>query len=569
VYLGQRPIQARAMQALLRPIFCFLALWSSIFASYGQNTAASQRQRLYESSVEDKIWPRAAALALEIGEAHERAQNPQAAIMMYQKAEEHAKKINNNRLIGRATEKQGDAYLGDGETVMALSSYQKALTVYQGGGLSGDLMRVYQKIGRYYARQKDYNRAIDIYEQARDLAESKGSQKDILDCYAQLAALHKAKGDREEAEVFTEMYEQEAKPEKIEVVTEKTKLEIAKTEEAIKNLGDADAVRRDSLKQVLDGLQASKVSLESMLAATVDSLNRSEQQNRAQQGLIDAANERLRLFGIIGLVVAALLAVSILATVRISRQKAALKRSNDEISKQNRLIAAQKEDLQKQKQKTEQLLVRKDELLLNILPKEVAEELENKNNRRYTRKHGAVSVLFSDFEGFTRISSTMSPDALIDELHECFSAFDEICGRYGLEKIKTIGDAYMCAGGVPIDSLTHATDAVSAALEMLAFMERRKRHGDYKGGQPLEVRIGIHSGPVVAGVVGTKKFAYDIWGDTVNTAARMEQSGESGRVNISEATYELVKGDFYCRYRGQIEAKNKGLIDMYFVEEKL
>jgi class 3 adenylate cyclase len=163
----------------------------------------------------------------------------------------------------------------------------------------------------------------------------------------------------------------------------------------------------------------------------------------------------------------------------------------------------------------------------------------------------------------------MDPEDLIEELHECFSAFDEICGRHNLEKIKTIGDAYMCAGGIPKENDTHAVDIVNAALEMLAFMERRKRQREYKGHQPLELRIGINTGPLVAGVVGTKKFAYDIWGDTVNTAARMEQSGEIGKINLSEATYELVKRDFYCRYRGQIQAKNKGLIDMYFVVEKL
>lgn len=211
---------------------------------------------------------------------------------------------------------------------------------------------------------------------------------------------------------------------------------------------------------------------------------------------------------------------------------------------------------------------RSDELLLNILPGEVAEELKN-NGRTKARQFDQVTVMFTDFKNFTQIAERLSPQELVSEIHDCFKAFDEIIAKHNLEKIKTIGDAYMCAGGLPINNNTHAFDVLHAALDIQQFindhMETRKKAGK----EVFEVRIGIHTGPVVAGVVGIKKFAYDIWGDTVNIASRMESSGEVGKVNISGATFHLVKDHFHCVYRGKIEVKNKGEMDMYFVERLL
>ena len=157
----------------------------------------------------------------------------------------------------------------------------------------------------------------------------------------------------------------------------------------------------------------------------------------------------------------------------------------------------------------------------------------------------------------------MSPRELVNELDHCFKAFDEICSRYGIEKIKTIGDAYMAVCGLPVAVEDHAAQTVHAALEIRNYIASRKKQFPDTS---FRIRIGVHSGSVVAGIVGVKKFAYDIWGDTVNTAARMEQSGEPGMVNISGTTYELIKDKFQCNFRGQITAKNKGPMDMYFVE---
>jgi adenylate cyclase len=158
----------------------------------------------------------------------------------------------------------------------------------------------------------------------------------------------------------------------------------------------------------------------------------------------------------------------------------------------------------------------------------------------------------------------MLADELVEEIHFYFSEFDRIISRYPIEKIKTIGDSYMCAGGLPLCNDTHAVDVVNAALEFQEFMEVQKVLRPSIGKHGFELRIGIHTGPVVSGIVGTRKFAYDIWGDTVNTASRMETSGEPGKVNISGATFEKVKDHFICLYRGKIQAKNKGSIDMYF-----
>ena len=217
---------------------------------------------------------------------------------------------------------------------------------------------------------------------------------------------------------------------------------------------------------------------------------------------------------------------------------------------------------------------RSDELLLNILPEEVAEELKEKGSAD-AKQFDDVTVMFTDFMGFTQISEKLSPTELVNEIHECFKAFDEIISKHNIEKIKTIGDSYMCAGGLPVMNKTNAEDIVRAAIEIQEYMNTPRSTDALSNGEVSPpnggifrgaVRIGIHTGPVVAGIVGVKKFAYDIWGDTVNIASRMESSGEAGKINISGSTYEIVKDKFKTKYRGEIETKGKGMMQMYFVE---
>ncbi|WP_243698823.1 adenylate/guanylate cyclase domain-containing protein [Flavobacterium sandaracinum] len=206
---------------------------------------------------------------------------------------------------------------------------------------------------------------------------------------------------------------------------------------------------------------------------------------------------------------------------------------------------------------------RSNNLLLNILPEETAVELK-KNGKVEAKKFDSVTVLFADFEGFTKYSEKLSPEKLVESIDFYFSKFDTIMEKYNLEKIKTVGDCYMCAGGLPFPTQDHAHKIVLAALEIAEFVEASK-NVTTENQTRFEIRIGINTGPLVAGVVGIKKFSYDIWGDTVNIASRMESNSEAGKINISEFTYNIIKNDFDCQYRGEFEVKNKGMMKMYFV----
>lgn len=233
------------------------------------------------------------------------------------------------------------------------------------------------------------------------------------------------------------------------------------------------------------------------------------------------------------------------------------RRLNRELGEQNEKIENQNQEIQSERNRAERLL-------LNILPAAIAYELKEKGAAT-PQHYDAVSVLFTDFEGFTAIASTMPPAEVVRELNECFVKFDEIAEKYNLEKIKTIGDSYMCAGGLPVANQTHPTDSVNAGREILAFIDARNKKLTAQGKPAWPIRIGIHTGELVAGVVGSKKFAYDIWGDTVNVASRMESNSEAGQINISEATYQLVNDHFKCKFRGEIDVKNKGKMGMYIV----
>jgi adenylate cyclase len=233
----------------------------------------------------------------------------------------------------------------------------------------------------------------------------------------------------------------------------------------------------------------------------------------------------------------------------------------------NQKLKAQKVEIEQNNKIIEQEKSKSDELLRNILPEAIAQELKT-NGQATSRKYEMVSVLFTDFVNFTNIAETLSPEQLIEELNSYFAAFDQIVERHNLEKIKTIGDAYMCAGGIPTPNQSNPKDAVMAGLEMLEFIHQRNIERTKKNLPPIDIRLGIHTGSVIAGVVGTKKFAYDIWGDAVNVASRMESSGEINKLNVSANTYFHVRDEFSCIFRGNITAKNKGELGMYFVEKR-
>lgn len=305
---------------------------------------------------------------------------------------------------------------------------------------------------------------------------------------------------------------------------------------------DAEKLRADSVRQanVQLGIEKERQGLE----LENERLKLSEETLKLSQ---EKARTRNLFLFIAGLALVLLVIVVILLQLRSKNRR--IRRQNEVILENQRIISAEKE--------------KSEALLLNILPAAVAAELKEKGSS--TPKHyDSVSVLFTDFVGFTMISERMSPTELIATLDKVFLEFDLICERHGLSRIKTIGDSYMAVSGLPESDPRHAENAVRAALEMVAYIQQ------FNAAIPnpslrWNARVGINSGPVVAGVVGIKKFAYDIWGDTVNTASRMESSGESGKVNISGATHALVASKFTCQYRGKVSAKNKGEVDMYFV----
>jgi predicted ATPase/class 3 adenylate cyclase len=224
-------------------------------------------------------------------------------------------------------------------------------------------------------------------------------------------------------------------------------------------------------------------------------------------------------------------------------------------------VSDRTKELQAEKKKS-------DDLLLNILPLDVANELKQTGYSK-ARSYEQVSVMFTDFKEFTLHSEQLKPEELVAEIDFCFRKFDEIITKYNLEKIKTIGDAYLCVEGIPKSDAESVNNVIYAALDIMDFMKELQSTKQKQGKSFFELRIGIHTGPLVAGIVGMKKFAFDIWGDTVNTAARMEQNSEAGKINISQSTYDLIHSKFECKFRGEIEAKNKGKLKMYFVEKKV
>ncbi|OFX85312.1 MAG: hypothetical protein A2W99_14900 [Bacteroidetes bacterium GWF2_33_16] len=219
-------------------------------------------------------------------------------------------------------------------------------------------------------------------------------------------------------------------------------------------------------------------------------------------------------------------------------------------------------------ERTEEVVIQKEKaenLLERVLPKTTATELKS-GKKAGPYHYNMVTVLFSDIQGFTKISEQLDSEMLIDELDKFFLKFDSVVDKYNIEKIKTIGDAYMCAGGIPEKNRTNPVEVVLAAVEMQNYMKHLK-HEKGDGTQRIwDLRIGIDTGPVVAGVLGKSKITYDIWGGTVNTASRMEAAGEPGKINVTENTYMLIKEFFICQYRGKMPVKHKGELDMYFVE---
>ncbi len=325
--------------------------------------------------------------------------------------------------------------------------------------------------------------------------------------------------------------------------------QLSRINEELDTITKEKAKVEEKVKTTQEELEAQEKKINEMTEAQAKAaLVISEEKNKRmeiEQESLKIKNRNQLLIG--GVAIALLLALLIYGRYWASR------RAKRVLEEKNRQIEYERE--------------RSDDLLRNILPAAIAEELKEKG-KASARNYKEATVLFSDFKNFTKISEKLTPSELVLELDKCFKAFDFIIDQYpDIEKIKTIGDAYMCASGLS-KRKTLPTNMVRAALEMQEHLEQYKRDRMRAGKPYFEARIGIHTGPVTAGVVGMKKFAYDIWGDTVNIASRMESESEGGRVNISNDTFRLIQYQFDCEYRGKIPAKNKGHIDMYFVKKE-
>jgi adenylate cyclase len=328
-------------------------------------------------------------------------------------------------------------------------------------------------------------------------------------------------------------------------VEEKTQMVLSEKDAALTQASQS-ALKADSAARVYS-LRVKNLTEDQMIDSIVKAQQEREIQEKktrlAEAELLREQSENMR--NVLALVVVFVLFLALLFYARFRAKK----RMANELSQKNALI----EEEQK----------RSNSLLLNILPPAIAEELKTRN-KVAARKYDQATVMFIDFKGFTNVAEKLSPERLVEELDLCFSNFDHIISKYRIEKIKTVGDAYICASGLS-DQNASPSDMVKAALEMQDFLLGLKAERMSQGLPYFDARVGIHTGPVVAGVVGAKKFAYDIWGDTVNIAARLEEQCETGRVNVSEDAYWLAKYEFEWQHRGKIAAKNKGMMDMYYV----
>lgn len=476
-----------------------------------------------------------------IGAVHSKNANTyDKALDYYQKAIPFIKKTNNLEGIGTVNVNIGEIYFLKEEYHLALNYLEKALKTLEQSG--GDAAFVLTNIGKTYAAQgqkekaiayhrraiksakdknaqfqlvlalvgfgnsylnfKEYRAARNNYLKAKELAEESGLKSELKDIYKGLANSYAGKKDYRRAFNYQSLF-----------------IDIKDT------LYNEETNKKLATLEFRSDLEKKEAQIEIL---------------QKENALSEAAVQRANILRNSFIALAGLLIVILLGIFYQYRY----------VRKSNKIIEAERN--------------RAERILLNILPIDAAEELKH-NGFVQAKKFDKTTVLFTDFKDFTKVAESTTPEHLVKTLDYYFTQFDKITSHYQLEKIKTIGDSYMCVGGLPSPNSSSPRDVMNAAIEMAQFVEQVKKEKP-ENIIPFDIRLGINTGPVVAGVVGTKKFQYDIWGNTVNLASRMESSSIAGKINISENTYRLVKDDFECNYRGEIEAKNGQKLKMYFVE---
>jgi class 3 adenylate cyclase/tetratricopeptide (TPR) repeat protein len=479
------------------------------------------------------------------------------AISMYDQALELYEKNEDTLGIASTRSNIANAYDGWGEkkerldtVCMAISYYQDALELYSRIGDSSGIAAVYNNWGTTCKHLKQYDKGLAYLRKSLAIRKRLGRRDGIMETYNSFGDIYFGKKNNKLALTYTNMYYKIALELKDEKFEQKAYKDFSKIYAEMGDFTKAYEYRKryDEMRyQRLDENRVREFTRRESVYADrkkEDELKRRELE--VAQKDAELSRNRATRNGLIGGAVALLLLTTLL--YNRSRLRA---RSNEQLAAKNAVI--------------ERARKRADELLMNILPEAAAAELKINNSVKPIR-YESVTVMFTDFKGFTKIAELVSPEELIEELDACFRLFDSIVEQYGLEKIKTIGDSYMCAGGLPVKNETHALNTVEAAIAMQRGLKTLMDKKAAEGKHVFEMRVGIHTGPVVAGVVGSHKFAYDIWGDTVNIASWIEQASEPTKINISSSTYELVKHKYPCLQRGLVAAKNKGSIEMYFVE---
>jgi class 3 adenylate cyclase/tetratricopeptide (TPR) repeat protein len=518
----------------------------AVYNNRGDDTRALEYYlRSLKAAEETTDTSRMAVASVNIGtiylknkETHDKALGYYLSVLSY--IETQGTKV----ALGTVSANMGDIYFEREVYDTALYYYGKSLSAFQESN-HGNIPYAMTSIGRVYMKRGEFQRAIVIQEEGYEIAKQSDAKLEMTAALLGLAETYTQQGDVKSA-IATYLRAEEI----AEEIGAKGELL-----EAYSGLSNAYAELSDFNKAYRYQTLLTDIKDTLYVASntrTIQSIqfNYELEKREGQIELLttdaklqDAIIQKQRLVKnafIVGFILILLVAFQ---TLRSYWRKV----------KTNKLLDKQKVEI--------------ENLVLNILPSEVATELRIEGSAT-PRSYKSVSVLFTDFKGFTKIASGLAPKDLVAELNNFFVAFDEIAVRNNLEKIKTIGDAYMCAGGIPTTNDTHHLDTVNAGLEMQEYMQKTNEIRASKGQQTWGLRIGIHTGPVVAGVVGKKKFAYDIWGNAVNIASRMESSGEADKLNISAATYELVKIQYNCEFRGKIYAKNVGDIDMYFVNSR-
>ncbi len=487
-----------------------------------------------EVAKKENLIPQEGSAYGSIADIYVISNNHKNAMLYYNKAIGTLRKSSDSVALASIISNAGDAFLKNKNFDSALYYFRESGVLFEkvnyltGKAYSlGNIGMVYANIGQGNLAEKNINEAIRILEQSQDYYP-------ICVYLISMSDIYLEKGDGQKAMNYAKRSLQLAQKYELKEQISNANLKLSdlyykggNISESFRYFKDHIAYR-DSVNNIKSVQSMADLRTDYEVSQKQVEVDLLHQQKRNQQIIVIA---------------------TVIALVLIFIMAIGLYRRYNFIKATNKIIEKEKS--------------RSDNLLLNILPAETAHELKE-NGKVLAKKFESVTVLFTDFKGFTQYAENLSPEKLVESVDFYFSKFDEIMGKYDLEKIKTVGDAYMCAGGLPFATEDHAHKMVKAAFEIADFVnESKKMHSDNE--IRFDIRIGINTGPVVAGVVGSRKFSYDIWGDTVNIASRMESNSEPGKINISANTYELIKDTFDCDYRGEIEVKNRGMMKMYFV----